>query len=194
MGEGGRTGGGELRGHALAHDTLQPQARAHKPYTRKRQRIAPRRVPAVRRIVALGALPDAQRGGHGEQRLEERAGAEPEARVVPEAVADAPEEGAAEEGGQRGERLLVGEVEGGVAPGWAGWVLPEAGEGQGELGWNRLSDSMPLGLGEYERTWAELPVWNPTQIKMDENPTTVLRAIHISAPFHAQKICRETRT
>jgi hypothetical protein len=79
----------------------------------------------------LPAQVDADRGDHGEQRLEECAEAEPGAGVGADAVADAANEDAANEGKEGRQRELIGEVEGRVAR--AGNALKRAGNGHGQL-------------------------------------------------------------
>ena len=126
-----RTGGCELGVDALAHDALQAQTSADKRQTHKRPHVRPRGGVARARDAALAALPERERGGHGEQRLDEGAECEPRAGACAEAVADAAEGGAEDEGEDGGEGLLVGEAEGGVVA--RGRILEEAGEGEGEL-------------------------------------------------------------
>lgn len=109
------TGRRELRVHPLAHDTLQPQTRAHERDRDERERVRPRGVAADLRDAPLPALPRGERGGHGEERLNEGADAEPRAGLGPHAVADAAERRSRDESEHGGEGLLVREVEGSVA-------------------------------------------------------------------------------
>lgn len=74
---GRRTRRRKLRVHTLTHDTLQAHARAHQAQTRKRTRVGPRWLRADRGDAALPALPKRDRGGHGEERLDERAKEQP---------------------------------------------------------------------------------------------------------------------
>ena len=121
----------KLRVDALAHDPLQTHARAHQPQTRVRARVGPRGRIAARRDAALPALPKADRRGHGEERLDERAEDQPQTRLRADPVADAADEGAEEEGRHRGEGLFVREVERRVA--LAGRALEKTSEREREL-------------------------------------------------------------
>lgn len=112
---GARTGCRKLCVHTLAHDALKAHARAHEAYGSERQRIAPRRDVTVAREAWLPALPDAECGCHGEERLDEGTKEEPCAGLCAHAVADASYEGTEDEGEHARQRLLVCEVERGVA-------------------------------------------------------------------------------
>ena len=125
------TGRRELRVHPLAHNPLQAQTRAHERNRNERERVRPRRVPTDLRDAALPALPRGERSGHGEQRLDERAQEEPCARLGAHVVADAAEGRPGDEGEHGAQRLLVRDVEGGVALAWG--AREEPGEGEGEL-------------------------------------------------------------
>ena len=157
VGEKRRTGGGELRVHALAHDPLQAEAHAQERDGHERERVRPHGVAAAVRDALGAALPDRERRGRGEQRLEERAEHEPQARLVPEPVADAPEERAEREGEDGRERELVRVVEGLVAV--PGGALEEAREGEGELG-----DRVSVGW------WVELCAHLGTVARLEAAP------------------------
>lgn len=123
------TGCGELGVDTLAHDTLQTQAGGQEADADKRECVMPRRASTVVRKVGFVALPDHERGCHSEECLDHGAHKEPEPGLGAHAVADPAEEGATEEGEDRAERLLVGNVEVCVPRA----VLPEAGESEAEL-------------------------------------------------------------
>ena len=76
-GRGRRTRSRKLRVHTLTHDTLQAHARAHQTQTCKRARVGPRWLRADRGEAALPTLPKRDRGGHSEERLDERAKEQP---------------------------------------------------------------------------------------------------------------------
>jgi hypothetical protein len=75
----------------------------------------------------LLALPKRDRGGHSEERLDERAKEQPQAGLR----ADAADKCTEKKGRQRGEGLLVRDVEGGVAVPMR--TMEEAGKRKGEL-------------------------------------------------------------
>jgi hypothetical protein len=72
-----RTRRRKLRVHTLTHDTLQAHAHAHQSQTCIRARVGPRWLGADRGEAALPALPKRDRGGHSEERLDERAKEQP---------------------------------------------------------------------------------------------------------------------
>ena len=76
-GRGERTCRRKLRVHTLTHDTLQAHARAHQTQTCIRARVGPRWHRASRGEAALPTLPKRDRGGHCEERLDERAKEQP---------------------------------------------------------------------------------------------------------------------
>ena len=125
------TGGRELCIHPLAHDPLQSHTRTHEADRDERQRVRPRGVAAHFRDTPLPALPCGEGGGHGEERLDEGPEEEPRACLRAHLVTYAPDGGAGDEGEDRGERLLICEVEGGIALSWG--AGEEARKGEGEL-------------------------------------------------------------
>ena len=131
----GRTGSGKLRVDALADDALETNAGGHEAEDDKAAGIGPGGVATgvgdAVIATALAALPEDEGGSHGEEGLDEGAEGEPAAGARAYAVADAAEEGAEEESQQRGQGLLVGNVERGVAV--ANRALEEAREREREL-------------------------------------------------------------
>lgn len=105
-------GGTELRVEALPDDALHAEARAHEREAGKREGVRPAGVAALGGDAALAALPQRERGGHGEEHLEERGADEPGALVRANTVAEAADEGSRHEGQQRRESLSIGDVEG----------------------------------------------------------------------------------
>jgi len=79
----------------------------------------------------LPALPKRDRGGHSKDGLDERAKEQPQASLGTDAVTDAADECAEKKSGERGEGLLVCDVEGGVAV--CRRALEEAGKRKGQL-------------------------------------------------------------
>jgi hypothetical protein len=120
-----------LRIDALAHDTLQTHARANQPQTSVRICVGPRRHGARRGDAPLSAFPERNRGCHCEERLENRAEEQPQARLWTDAITDTANEGAKDKGDQGREGLFIGEVERGVA--MTRRTLKEARERKGKL-------------------------------------------------------------
>jgi hypothetical protein len=120
-----------LRIDALAHDTLQTHARANQSQTSVRICVGPRRHGTRRGDAPLSALPERDRGCHREERLDNRAQEQPQARLWTNAVTDTANEGAKDKGDQGCEGLFVCEVERCVA--MARRTLKEAREREGKL-------------------------------------------------------------
>jgi len=171
----------KLRVHTAAHDTLQTHARAHQSQTRVRARVGPRRCIAAQRDAALPALPMCDRRGHGEERLDERAEEQPQARLGTDPVADAANEDAEKKGRQGGERLFVREVERRVP--LLGKTLSKASECERELhgshrgkggSTGRCGLTAGEGVGKEDVTCSVLPLWNPHQTNMAEKEIAFL--------------------
>lgn len=97
--------------------------------------MRPRRVAPTRPDAPVSTLPQRDGGGHGEQRLDHRPKGQPQARFGSRAhvVAYTTEAGTEDEGEERGEGLLICEVEGGVVRGGGRREFEETAEGEGEL-------------------------------------------------------------
>lgn len=106
------TGCCELSIETFAHDTLETHAGADAPDGDKREGVGPSWVTPIICYAARVALPECDRGDHGEDGLDECTECHPHACLAPDLITDTPDECAKDEGEDGTERLLVGNVEG----------------------------------------------------------------------------------
>ena len=99
-----------MRVHAFPHDALKTHTSTHKTKRSVCACVCPRRGAAVSRDAALPTLPERNCGSHCEEGLNKGAENEPGSGLGTDAIADASEEGAEEEGENGGERLSVGDM------------------------------------------------------------------------------------
>lgn len=110
---------------------MQPHARTHEPNRCETQRVRPCGVVSLACLARLVALPYAEGRRHGEESLDHRTEEEPQTSLGPDTVTDTAEEGSKDECKDRGEGLLIGEVERAVA--FTEGVVEETCEGECKL-------------------------------------------------------------